>query len=111
MLVLSVRAGEGGKVQALDGGANDYVTKPFGIQEFLARVRMLLRQGLAGEQPAYQVVSGPLRLDFACRRVTLDEAEVSLTRKEYAVQEQLPRHLGRGGSAAAARYLGAHTAM
>ena len=45
VLVLSVRAGEGEKVQALDAGANDYVTKPFGIQEFLARVRVLLRQG------------------------------------------------------------------
>src|SRR5690606_20182535 len=45
VLVLSVRASEGEKVLALDGGANDYVTKPFGIQEFLARVRVLLRQG------------------------------------------------------------------
>jgi DNA-binding response OmpR family regulator len=52
VLVLSVRASEGQKVQALDGGANDYVTKPFGIQEFLARVRALLRQAPAGEATA-----------------------------------------------------------
>ena len=95
VLVLSVRAGEGEKVLALDGGANDYVTKPFGIQEFLARVRVLLRQGTAGEAQAAEVVSGPLRLDFAYRRVTLDGAEISLTRKEYAVLAQLARHLGR----------------
>ncbi|MEB0055018.1 response regulator, partial [Pseudomonas sp. FG1] len=49
VLVLSVRASEGQKVQALDNGANDYVTKPFGIQEFLARVRALLRQAPSGE--------------------------------------------------------------
>ncbi len=49
VLVLSVRASEGEKVLALDGGANDYVTKPFGIQEFLARVRVLLRQAAQGE--------------------------------------------------------------
>ena len=49
VLVLSVRASEGQKVEALDGGANDYVTKPFGIQEFLARVRALLRQAPTGE--------------------------------------------------------------
>lgn len=51
VLVLSVRASEGEKVLALDGGANDYVTKPFGIQEFLARVRVLLRQAAQGESP------------------------------------------------------------
>ncbi len=66
VLVLSVRASEGQKVEALDGGANDYVTKPFGIQEFLARVRALLRQ-----------------------------APAALTRKEYAVLAQLARHPGR----------------
>jgi two-component system KDP operon response regulator KdpE len=94
VLVLSVRASEGEKVLALDGGANDYVTKPFAIQEFLARVRVLLRQAGSGEQKA-AVQSGPLRLDFAYRRVTLSDAEVALTRKEYAVLAMLARHLGR----------------
>lgn len=95
VLVLSVRASEGEKVLALDGGANDYVTKPFSVQEFLARVRVLLRQAGGGEQQEAVVESGPLSVDFAYRRVTLDGAEVALTRKEYAVLAQLARHLGR----------------
>ncbi|MBB2496099.1 response regulator [Aquipseudomonas ullengensis] len=95
VLVLSVRASEGEKVLALDGGANDYVTKPFGIQEFLARVRVLLRQAGAGEQQEAVVSSGPLSLDFAYRRVSLEGVEVNLTRKEYAVLAMLARHLGR----------------
>ncbi|MGL4318042.1 MAG: response regulator [Pseudomonas sp.] len=95
VLVLSVRASEGEKVLALDGGANDYVTKPFGIQEFLARVRVLLRQASAGEQQEAVVSSGPLSLDFAYRRVSLAGVEVALTRKEYAVLAMLARHLGR----------------
>lgn len=95
VLVLSVRASEAEKVRALDAGANDYVTKPFGIQEFLARIRALLRSGGNGEPAPAQIVSGPLRIDFAYRRVLLDGAEVALTRKEYAVLALLARHLGR----------------
>ena len=95
VLVLSVRASEGEKVLALDGGANDYVTKPFAIQEFLARVRVLLRQAGAGEPEAARTASGPLCVDFAYRRVTLDDVEVALTRKEYAVLAMLARHIGR----------------
>ena len=95
VLVLSVRASEGEKVLALDGGANDYVTKPFAIQEFLARVRVLLRQAGGGEQQAASVSSGPLRVDFAYRRVSLNGAEIALTRKEYAVLAMLARYLGR----------------
>lgn len=95
VLVLSVRASETEKVTALDGGANDYVTKPFGIQEFLARVRALLRQVPGQNMAPSLVTSGPLRIDFAFRRVSLDEQEISLTRKEYAVLAELARHLGR----------------
>ena len=95
VLVLSVRASEGEKVLALDGGANDYVTKPFAIQEFLARVRVLLRQAGAGEPEAARIASGPLCVDFAYRRVTLDDVEVALTRMEYAVLAMLARHIGR----------------
>lgn len=94
VLVLSVRAGEGEKVQVLDGGANDYVNKPFSIQEFLARIRVLLRQA-GGTEPSTLVRSGSLCLDLAARRVTLDEAEVPLTRKEYAVLAMLAQHSGR----------------
>lgn len=95
VLVLSVRASESEKVLALDGGANDYVTKPFGIQEFLARVRALLRQAGGAEQAQARISSGALSVDFAYRRVTLDGVEVSLTRKEYDVLALLARHLGR----------------
>ncbi|MBO3274509.1 response regulator [Pseudomonas schmalbachii] len=95
VLVLSVRAGESEKVLALDNGANDYVTKPFGIQEFLARVRVLLRQSARGEAQDATVGVGPLCVDFSYRRVLLDGAEVALTRKEYAVLATLARHLGR----------------
>ena len=95
VLVLSVRASETQKVEALDNGANDYVTKPFGIQEFLARVRALLRQApLADDSPA-QVSAGPLLIDLAARHVLLDGQPVALTRKEYAVLAQLARHPGR----------------
>ncbi|WP_425930031.1 response regulator [Pseudomonas sp. NyZ201] len=95
VMVLSVRASEAQKVQALDGGANDYVTKPFGIQEFLARVRALLRQVPHATAPEAALSLGPLTVDLAYRRVTLDGVEVALTRKEYALLAQLARHPGR----------------
>ena len=95
VLVLSVRAAEGEKVNALDNGANDYVTKPFGIQEFLARVRALLRQAGSGDNQQAALSLGPLTVDFAYRRVLLEGREIALTRKEYAVLAQLARHAGR----------------
>ncbi|MDH0748736.1 response regulator [Pseudomonas sp. GD03842] len=95
VLVLSVRASEGEKVRALDAGANDYVTKPFGIQEFLARIRALLRQVPDAEQTESALVIGALTVDLAYRRVLLDGMEVALTKKEYAVLAQLARHPGR----------------
>jgi two-component system, OmpR family, KDP operon response regulator KdpE len=79
----------------LDSGANDYVTKPFGIQEFLARVRALLRQpGQALPEPA-RVCQGALTVDLALRQVWLGEELLGLTRKEYAVLAALARHPGR----------------
>ena len=95
VLVLSVRASEAQKVQALDSGANDYVTKPFGIQEFLARVRGLLRQASRGEGGEAAVELGSLQIDLALRRVTLEGVPLALTRKEYAVLAQLARYPGR----------------
>lgn len=96
VLVLSVRAGDGEKVLCLDGGANDYVTKPFSIPEFLARVRVLLRAPVAGGGvPSETVHCGPLAVDFAYRRVSLDGREVGLTRKEFAVLAMLARQPGR----------------
>lgn len=96
VLVLSVRADEREKVRALDAGANDYVTKPFGIQEFLARSRALLRQNSAtASQQVAALEVGDLKVDFAYRRVTLAGNEVALTRKEYAVLAALAQHPGR----------------
>lgn len=96
VLVLSVRADEREKVRALDAGANDYVTKPFGIQEFLARSRALLRQTSTTATPQRAALEvGDLRVDFAYRRITLAGSEVALTRKEYAVLAALAQHPGR----------------
>lgn len=95
VLVLSVRAGDGEKVLALDGGADDYVTKPFSIQEFLARVRVLLRRPVPSDQAHTLVDCGPLRVDLASRRVTLNGLDIALTRKEYAVIAMLAGALDR----------------
>ena len=83
ILVLSVRSDEADKVEALDRGADDYVVKPFGVGELMARVRAALRQRSPGDDlpPVLQV--GGLRLDFARRVVTRDGAEVHLSRREY----------------------------
>lgn len=94
VLVLSVRASESEKVRALDAGANDYVTKPFGVEELAARIRVLLR-GRPGETAAPVYDDGRLRIDLARREVTLDGTAVHLTRKEYAIVALLVRHAGR----------------
>lgn len=97
VIVVSVREREEEKVLALDNGANDYVTKPFGIQEMLARVRAVLRrsQQNRGEATSNYYQSKTLLIDLALRRITLSNEEVHLTRKEYAVVERLCRHAGR----------------
>ena len=98
VLVLSVRSAEGEKVRALDHGANDYVTKPFGIQELMARLRVLLRgQAVAGNgaDPVPRFDDGCLRVDLARREVSLDGAPLALTRKEFAVLAMLLQHAGR----------------
>ena len=98
VLMLSVRDSEAQKVRALDHGANDYVTKPFGIQELMARLRVLLRSrvaaaGAAEAAPRYD--DGRLVIDQLRREVSLDGEPVALTRKEYAVLALLLRHAGR----------------
>ena len=95
VLVLSVRAGDSEKVLCLDGGANDYVTKPFSIPEFLARVRVLLRPPLLAGQVAGPVHCGALQIDAGARRVSLHGQEIALTPKEYAVLAALARQPGR----------------
>jgi two-component system KDP operon response regulator KdpE len=95
VIVLTVRASEGEKVKVLDAGANDYVTKPFGIQELMARVRALLRR--QHPQPDAPVVfdDGRLRVDLTQRSVLLDGTPLPLARKEYALLALLVRNSGR----------------
>jgi two-component system KDP operon response regulator KdpE len=96
VIMLSVRAGEAEKVRALDNGANDYVTKPFGTQELMARVRALLRSRSTdseGQVPVFD--DGHLHIDLARREVRVDGEAVALTRKEYALLALLLRNSGR----------------
>ncbi len=97
VIVVSVREQEAEKVRALDSGANDYVTKPFGIQELLARIRSLLRRQHSTEmaQGMLHFRRAGLEVDLSARRVLLEHQEVHLTPKEYAVLERLCCHAGR----------------
>jgi two-component system KDP operon response regulator KdpE len=96
VIVLTVRGGEAEKVAALDAGANDYVTKPFGVQELMARVRALLRTHAMPKGSAPPVYDdGRLRIDLARREVALEGATVTLSRKEYALLALLVQHAGR----------------
>lgn len=83
VVVLSVRDSEAEKVQALDAGANDYITKPFGISELMARIRVLLRreEQAASAPPVFE--SNGLRVDKAHRQVSVDGVSVHLSKKEY----------------------------
>ena len=95
ILVLSVRQAEDEKVAALDAGANDYVVKPFGIAEMLARVRALLRTNRGGATPEPEMVHGDLRIDLARHEITLAGDPVKLTRKEFDLLALLSRNAGR----------------
>lgn len=94
VLILSVRADEAGKVAALDAGAQDYVVKPFGIKEFLARVRSLLRDRSTDLVPAILTI-GPLRIDAESHSATLSDAPLHLTRREFDLLWMLASHSGR----------------
>jgi two-component system KDP operon response regulator KdpE len=94
IIVLSVREAETEKVAALDAGADDYLTKPFGMSELLARMRVVMRrQAKAAEEPV--VRSGNLAVDLARRTVTIGDAPVSLTPTEYALLRELALYAGR----------------
>ncbi len=94
VLVLSVRDREPDKVAALDNGADDYLTKPFGTEELLARMRAVQRRAPdAHEEPVF--VSGDLTVDLAARMVTVKKKEVHLTATEYALLRELVRHAGK----------------
>ena len=94
IIVLSARGEESTKVQALDVGADDYLTKPFGAQELLARLRVALRHA-AGARGAAVIEAGALRVDLGRRAVSLAGREVALTPKEYDVLKYLMTNAGR----------------
>lgn len=94
IIVLSVREREDDKVKALDAGADDYLTKPFGIGELLARIKVVLRRSLQeAPEPVYQI--DDLQVDLPHRRVTVRGEEVSLTPTEYELLRLLVTHAGK----------------
>jgi two-component system KDP operon response regulator KdpE len=95
IIVVSVRGREADKIAALDGGADDYVTKPFGLGELLARMRTALRHRLQAEvdEPVFR--SAGLSVDLGRRLVTIDGQEVKLTPKEYDLLRILAAHAGK----------------
>jgi two-component system, OmpR family, KDP operon response regulator KdpE len=95
IVVLSSRGGENDKVEALDSGADDYVTKPFGMDELLARMRAALRHQLQthGERPMFRV--GELSVDLIRRVVKVGDREVKLSPKEYDLLRVLVQHAGK----------------
>ena len=96
ILVLSVRGEERTKVQALDAGADDYVTKPFSMVELLARVRASLRRiPIPDEAEPAKIEVGDFRIDLAAHKVLVREKEVHLTPKEFDLLVYLARHAGR----------------
>lgn len=96
LIVLSVKGDERAKVSALDAGADDYVTKPFGIEELLARVRAALRRAPVKEAGVAETVeAGDFRVDFDGHAVTVRGREVHLTPKEFDLLGYLVRHAGK----------------
>jgi two-component system, OmpR family, KDP operon response regulator KdpE len=96
VIVLSARTDSSDKVEALDAGADDYVTKPFGMDEFLARLRAAVRRGAASvetDQPVVKTTS--FTVDLAAKKVTRDGIDVHLTPTEWGMLEMLVRHRGK----------------
>jgi len=96
IVVLSVRGEEKTKVQALDAGADDYVTKPFGMEELLARVRANLRRTIAADSEEPKIIeAGDLRIDLTAHQVTVQDREVHLTPKEFDLLVYLAQRPGK----------------
>ncbi len=96
IIVLSLRSDDSDKIQALDRGANDYVTKPFSMGELLARMRVALRQGPGtGAEAEPVVTAGDIAIDLAKRLVTVGGTPVRLSRKEYDLLRILASHPGK----------------
>lgn len=95
VVVLSVRNSERDKVRAFELGANDYVTKPFGMAELAARLRTALKHRYQSEGILPKLRWGDLQIDLVNRRVTRDDKEISLTKTEYEILALLAKHAGR----------------
>ena len=96
IIVLSVKGEETIKVEALDAGADDYITKPFSVNELMARVRAALRRTSAPEQPDTPLIeSGDFRIDIPARTVTVKGREIRLTPKEFDLLIYLAKHAGK----------------
>jgi two-component system KDP operon response regulator KdpE len=96
VIILSVRNTEKDKVAALDAGADDYVTKPFSIEELLARIRAALRRSSASTENGPHPISSPdLQIDFETRHVHARGADVRLTPKEFELLRYLVSHAGK----------------
>jgi two-component system KDP operon response regulator KdpE len=95
IIVLSVRGEEKTKVEALDAGADDYVTKPFGMDELLARIRAALRRQPSSDAQAHVLEAGDLRIDLDAHVVTRGGEEVRLTPKEFDLLAHLVRNAGK----------------
>lgn len=96
IIVLSVKGEETIKVEALDAGADDYITKPFNVNELLARIRAALRRAMVSLEPETSVIEvGDFRVDIPARKVEVKEKEVHLTPKEFDLLVFLARHPGK----------------
>jgi len=96
IIVLSVKGEEAIKVEALDAGADDYITKPFNVNELLARVRAALRRASTPEQPESLLIEiGDFRIDIPARKVEVRKREIHLTPKEFDLLIYLARHPGK----------------
>lgn len=99
IMVLSARCDESDKVSALDAGANDYVTKPFGSQEFTARIRSLLRfnrhSAEEGKLPGGRFTSGDMTIDYDARKFFIADNEIKLTQTEFNIIALLSEHFGK----------------
>jgi two-component system KDP operon response regulator KdpE len=95
IIVISARGQEEDKIKALDGGADDYLTKPFGVGELLARIRVALKHAANTGAGSSQFTVGDLKVDFARRQVFVGEKEVHLTPIEYKLLALLIKHGGR----------------
>ena len=95
IIVISARGQEEDKIKALDAGADDYVTKPFGVGELQARIRVALRHAAGGGTTGSQFSLGDLKVDFARRQVSVGDKEVHLTPIEYKLLGMLIKHGGQ----------------